>query len=308
VQLVNPGMMTAKSEVSRSTNVAETYKARDVESALDIYFYRPLGYACARFFAQLHFSPSAVSLLGAAFGVLAGHLYFYRDLRLNLLGMVLHLGTNILDNADGQLARLTNRGSLSGAITDGFADYVVFLSIYVHLALRYVVEGGTPAVWLLALAAALSHAWQSMMIDHYRHAYLQFVTGSKSADENSSAAVRIAYERIGWNKFFRKLGLWNYLQYTRRQETFAPELLQLRQENQGALREQYRARFQPMIKWCNGLATNPRMLILFGLLLLGRPVWYFVVEVTALNLLLIYVIRRHNDGFRLLLRAESRPK
>ncbi len=35
------------------SRIAATYKAREVEGALDVYFYRPLGFRLAEFFAQL---------------------------------------------------------------------------------------------------------------------------------------------------------------------------------------------------------------------------------------------------------------
>jgi phosphatidylglycerophosphate synthase len=290
---------------SASPDVESTYKARDVEGVLDIYFYRPIGFQLARLFALLRFTPSMVSLLGAATGAVAGHLYFYRDLRLNLSGIALHIFTNALDNADGQLARLTNRGSLHGAIVDGFADYIVFLSIYVHLSLRYIASGGSAAIWLLALAAALSHAAQSMMIDFYRNAYLQFVAGKRSADANSSETVGAQYAATGWRTPLRKLGLRNYLNYTRQQEALAPSLLRLRlaapRADQQWLAREFREDCRPLVKWCNSLATNPRMLLLFVFLLVGQPVWYFVVEVSACNVLLVYVMWRHDTVFKSLL-------
>ncbi len=296
---------------SAATNVESTYKARDVEGVLDIYFYRPIGFQLARFFAMLGWTPSTVSLLGAASGVLAGHLYFYRDLRLNLLGMALHILTNALDNADGQLARLTNRGSLHGAIVDGFADYVVFLSIYIHLSLRYVAGGGTAAIWLLALVAALSHAAQSMMIDFYRNAYLQFVAGKRSADANSSETVGAEYAATSWRTPLRKLGLRNYLNYTRQQETLGRSLVKLRlaapRADQQWLGREFREDCLPLVKWCNGLATNPRMLLLFSLLFLGQPIWYFVVEVSVFNVLLVYVMWRHDAVFKSLLARIPTP-
>ena len=298
-------MTVPEGQAAAQAGVEATYKTRDVEGLLDICFYRPIGYQLARFFAALGWTPSMVSLLGAAFGVFAGHLYFYRDLRLNLCGMALHVLTNALDNADGQLARLTNRGSLNGAIMDGFADYLVFASVYVHLSLRYIAEGGSPAIWLLTVAAGVSHALQSMTIDHFRNAYLQFVAGKRSADSNSSEAVRAAYEAASWRPFWKKLGLRNYLNYARQQEALAPSLLKLRLAAAGSapapFADEYRARCAPLVKWCNCLATNPRMLILFALLLLGQPTWYFVVELTALNLLLLFVLRRHDAIFRSLL-------
>ena len=294
-------MTAAKDERAVPAGVEATYKARDVEGLLDIYFYRPIGYQLARCFAALNWTPSMVSLLGATVGMFAGHLYFYRDLRLSACGMALHILTNALDNADGQLARLTNRGSLNGAIVDGFADYLVFVSIYLHLSLRYVAEGGSSAIWVLTIAAGLSHAMQSMMIDHYRNAYLQFVAGKKTADANSSETVRAAYETVSWREFWKKIGLRNYLSYARQQEALAPSLLQLRlaaaEKAPGWFANEYRARCLPLVKWCNSLATNPRMLVLFVLLMIGEPVWYLVLELTAFNLLLLVILRRHNAVF-----------
>jgi phosphatidylglycerophosphate synthase len=299
--------MSAAGEQGRSlAGVEASYKARDVEGVLDIYFYRPLGYQLARFFALLRFTPSHISLLGAAIGIFAGHLYFYRDLRLNLIGIGLHVFTNALDNADGQLARLTNRGSIHGAIMDGVADYLVFLSVYLHLTLRFIAEGGTQWVWLLTIAAGASHAMQSMTIDFFRNAYLQFVAGKKSADANASATIRAVYEATSWRQWWKKLGLRNYLNYTRQQEMLAPSLLQLRLATAGNVPEwlatEFRARCLPLVKYCNSLATNPRMLVLFAVLLLGQPVWYFVIEVTAMNLLFLFVLTRHESIFRSFLR------
>ena len=297
--------MSAGLAVPKSATVESTYKARDVEGVLDIWFYRPVGYVLALGFARLRFTPSMVSLLGALSGIIAGHLYFYRDLTVNLVGITLHVFTNVLDNADGQLARLTNRGSLHGAIVDGFADYVVFLSVYVHLALRYMAEGGSAAIWLLTLGAALSHAMQSMMIDYYRNGYLQFVLGKRSADANSSATVEAAFESVTWDQLWKKIALRSYLNYTRQQEMLAPDLLKLRlATTAGApawFADEFRRRCLPLVKWCNGLATNARMLLLFGALLLGQPIWYLIVEVTVLNLLLLWLMLRHNRIFSSLL-------
>jgi phosphatidylglycerophosphate synthase len=297
--------MNAPSAPAPGASVESTYKARDLEGFLDIYFYRPIGYVLAVFFAKLRFTPSMVSLLGAAIGIVAGHLYYYRDLRVNIAGMALHMLTNALDNADGQLARLTNRGSLQGAITDGFADYVVFLSVYIHLCLRHMAEGGSAAVWLLALGAGASHAIQSMMIDFYRYGYLQFVMGKQSLDANASETVRKEYEAASWRQFFKKLGLRNYLNYTRQQEALSPDLVRLRLGTRAGIPDWlplgYRAACRPLVKWCNLLATNARMLLLFALLFLAQPVWYFAVELTILNAILAFVLLRHNAIFGSLL-------
>src|SRR5438309_3908607 len=91
--------------IEPSTTPEATYKVREAEGILDLYFYRKIGFRLAQFFARLKMSPLAVTLLGGLFGICAGHLYYYRDLRTNIVGMFLHVLANALDNADGQLAR-----------------------------------------------------------------------------------------------------------------------------------------------------------------------------------------------------------
>src|SRR5438477_4172541 len=161
--------------IEPTTTPEATYKAREVEGILDLYFYRKIGFWLAQFFARLNVTPAGVSLLGAVGGLFAGHLNFYRNIGANIVGMALHVFANDLDNADGQLARLTGRGSREGRVIDSLADHLVFVSIYVHLTLRYLVEGASPAICFLALGAGISHALQGAAADYYRTSYLYFV-------------------------------------------------------------------------------------------------------------------------------------
>src|SRR6476660_5464771 len=221
-------MMSQQVETPHS-RIAATYKAREVEGALDVYFYRPLGFRLAEFFAQLKVTPAGVSLLGGLCGVVAGHLYFYRNLGINIAGMVLHVCANTLDNADGQLARLTRRESRKGRIIDSVADHLVFASVYIHLTLRGAFAGASPAIWLLALGAAISRALQGAGADYYRTAFLYFAGGARNGIA-SSAVVRSDYRELScgqraWDKLLLAL----YLNFTMQQEILAPRLKKLRE-------------------------------------------------------------------------------
>lgn len=297
--------MTARSE-TRAPALEATYKARAVESFLDVYFYRKVGYQLALFFARLRMTPAQVTLAGGALGIAAGHFYYYRDLRLNLLGMGLHVLSNAFDNADGQLARLTNQGSRTGRALDGLVDNLVFVSVYAHLCLRYTAGGGSQFVWLLALAAGASHSLQSAAADYYRNAWLHFAEGKKGAELDSSSGLASEYDRLSWReeptkKFLSRL----YLNYTRQQEWLAPCLHELRRTavppNDERIAQAYRETSRPFLPWLNLLATNPRMILLFALLFAGQPVWYFVLELTLFNLLLVILLREENAVCRRLL-------
>ena len=88
------------------------------------------------------------------------------------------------------------------------------------------------------------------------------------------------------------------MNYTRQQEWLIPCLDKLKRlaapPNDLAIADAYRNASRPLIKWTNLLATNPRMILLFALLFLGQPVWYFVVELTLFNLVLAFVLQKEN--------------
>src|SRR5438552_5399646 len=292
--------MLRQTDAPRS-GVEATYKAREVEGVFDLYFYRPIGFWLAQFFARVQLTPAGVSLLGGIFVVVAGHLYYYRNLSINVAGMVLHVCANTLDNADGQLARLTHRESRQGRIIDSIADHLVFVSVYLHLTLRYLFEGSSPVICLLALAAGVSHALQGAAADYYRNTYLYFAKAGARTGVDSSSELRSDYRKLTWRQApWQKLLLALYLNFTRQQEMLAPRLKMLRDVvgqlfHSGIpdwLSTRYRNLARPMLKWWRLLMTNIRMLVLFALLFISQPVYYFWFELIPLNLLFIYLLFR----------------
>ena len=283
-----------------AAKIESTLKAREVEGALDLYYYRPIWFRLAEFFAHCKISPAAVSLLAGLFGVVAGHLYFYSSLGINIAGMILHVCANALDNADGQLARLTRQESRNGRIIDSVADHLGFASVYIHLTLRCALAGASPAIWVIALGAAISHALQGAAADYYRSAYLYFAGGTR-AQIDCSFALRSDYQSLtwrqqAWDKFLLAL----YLNFTVQQEMLAPNLKKLRDVFNTAvhgqvpawLQNRYRDAAGGMLKWWRLLMTNTRMLVLFVVLFIGQPVYYFWFELIPLNVLFVYLMLR----------------
>jgi phosphatidylglycerophosphate synthase len=292
--------MLLRTETAPS-RVEATYKRREVEGVFDLYFYRPIGFRLAQLFAQLKMTPATVSLLAGVFGIAAGHLYYYRDLGVNIVGMVLHVCSNTLDNTDGQLARLTHRESREGRIIDSIADHLTFVSVYVHLTLRCLTHGSSPGIFFLALAAGISHALQGAAADYYRSTYLYFVTAGARTGVDSSSLLRSDYRKLTWRQApWQKLLLALYLNFTRQQEMLAPQLKTLRDvvgqlfhsEIPEWLQIRYRNLAHPILKWWRLLMTNIRMLVLFALLFVSQPVYYFWFELIPLNLLFVYLLFR----------------
>jgi hypothetical protein len=90
------------------------------------------------------------------------------------------------------------------------------------------------------------------------------------------------------------------LNFIRQQEALAPHLKKLRDVAadlfQGQIPAWLRARYRnlagPMLKWWGLLMTNTRMLVLFAVLLIGRPMYFFWSELIPFNLLFVYLIFR----------------
>ena len=97
-------------------------KSMDTEEHIDLWFYRPLGFAWAKLFARLGVTPNVVTILSIILGVAGGVLLYFGAsplLWLNYVGIFLIIWANTYDSADGQLARLTKQYSRLGRILDG---------------------------------------------------------------------------------------------------------------------------------------------------------------------------------------------
>jgi hypothetical protein len=63
-----------------------------------------------------------------------------------------------------------------------------------------------------------------------------------------------------------------------------------------------------MLKWWGLLMTNIRMLVLFFLLFISQPVYYFWFELIPLNCLFIYLLFRQDSMAKSLLKVVERAE
>lgn len=294
--------------------IRSTYKAPEVEEALDIFFYRPFGYILAKISGAFGLTPDAVTILSMITGIIAGHLFFYQSMALNIAGILLLIFCEALDSADGQLARITGIKSKHGRILDGLAGNITFLSIYLHIYARLLYAGASPSIILLIIFAGVSHSFQSAMADYYRNGYLYFAVVPQKGELDRSSSIEERYLMLSWlknpaDKFFMRI----YLNYTREQELLSPNFQKLLNAAKAAYRDnipeffrnEYSKLNRPLIKYYNILTTNTRMIFLFIVLLMGVPFLYFLFELFVLNLLLAYVIIKQENNNRSLLNLLS---
>ncbi len=282
--------------------VALTYKSMDTEEWLDIYFNRPLGYIWALFFKKLHIHPNVVTIISILLGAFAGFLFYFQDWRYNLGGIVLLIWANHYDSADGQLARMTGQKTLWGRILDGFAGDVWFFSIYFFICLRLTPEWG---IWIWIVAAFsgfICHSKQCALADYYRNIHLFFLKGTEGSELDSSKQQRHAFAILPWRGYFwNKIFLFFYGNYTHSQEQMTPCFqcfFSTLQSKFGkvlpqSLRDDFRKGSLPLMKYANFLTFNARAIVLYVTILLGIPWFYFVFELTVMNIVCLYMRTCH---------------
>lgn len=283
-------------------------KSLDTEENIDLAFYRPIGYAWACLARRLGVTPNAITIASVFLGVGAGIAFYYNNLWINVLGMFLLVWANSFDSADGQLARMTQQYSRLGRILDGMTGDIWFFTIYLCICLRENVTSeffmAHPwAIWILAAVTGMFHVKQAAMADYYRQFHLYFLRGEEGSELDSVTALRAKYKELSWKKQpFAKTVLLFYLNYTKNQEKFTPAMQQLRRalakaypdgRIPQAFRDEFRKGSLPLMKYTNILSFNWRCIVLFCSMFARMPWLYFVFELVVLNVILIYMMHRH---------------
>ncbi|MDR1783019.1 MAG: CDP-alcohol phosphatidyltransferase family protein [Dysgonamonadaceae bacterium] len=287
-------------------------KSTETEEFIDIWFYRPIGYRWALAAKKLHITPNQITVLSIIIGVAAAYCFCFNDLWKNIAGVLLLVWANTYDSADGQLARMTNQKSEMGRILDGAGGFIWFIAIYIAIILRSWLEWS----WLgfvVALVSGYCHGTQTAIADYYRNAWLFYKKGKAGSESDNSADLKKRYRLISFHKRpIIKIFETFYIIYTVSQERLTPNFQKLKAD----LRDKYESDIpksfadafctltKPLLVYTNLLTFNFRSLVLFACILTNHPIYYFFFELTVMNLMLIYLIFRHERSCRALLQIQ----
>lgn len=270
------------------------HKGAAVEEWLDLRFFRPLGIRIARALAPTGTSADQVTASSLAVGLVAGHLFAYPGRRAAVLGFVLFIVSDLLDSADGQLARLRGTSSRLGRTLDGINDSVRFINLYSHLIYRLIRAGSWwPGAVVLVACAGLAHTYQSSAVDFVRNAYLRLGIGSSGElDLPEDLPAHVGGSAL--ERFAGRV----YRDYVLRQSQFFPQSMRLVRLLRGsgsteAFRAEYRSRQGSLLPLCGWLGQNIRFLLLGAAALLGQVPAFLWVEAVPLSLLLVVLIVLH---------------
>ena len=302
--------MADNSNNTKKPGFKDSLKSMDTEETFDLIFYRPIGYAWALLAKKLGVTPNAITIASIFLGVGAGVAFYYDNFWINVLGVFLLVWADSFDSADGQLARMTKQYSRIGRILDGLSGDFWFAAIYVAICLRENVTSEFFSshhwvIWVMAVVTGFCHGIQAAMADYYRQFHLYFLKGEEGSELDTASVLWERFHQLSWSKnFWQKLTLAFYTNYTVGQEKRTPWMQRLRRllkEKYGSkipqsFRDQFRAKSLPLMKYTNILSFNTRTFALFAAILIFQMPWlYFAFELTVLNIVLIYMVVRHES-------------
>ena len=304
--------------MSKFSDIKQQYKSSlksmDTEETLDLMFYRPIGYMWAVLCAKVGITPNAITIASIFLGVAGGILFYFgepQDLWLNYVGMFLLVWANSFDSADGQLARMTKQYSRLGRILDGLSGDFWFVAIYFAICFRvnetseFFMQRWSGWIWILAILAGGCHAKQAAMADYYRQFHLYFLKGKEGSELDSVDQLDKDFAAVPWKgHFWKKVTMMFYRNYTANQEVITPSMQTLRRTLKklfgddivpDQFRNDFRLKSKPLMKYTNMLSFNTRVIALFISLLVRMTRLYFAFELTVPNLMLVYMILRHES-------------
>jgi hypothetical protein len=283
-------------------------RPRELQDSMNRHLFHPLAARLARLLLPTGLSPNAVSIFGLL--LLWGATYCYLAVHWPegaLIGFALHLFWHVTDGADGDLARLRGCASPTGELVDGVCDYAGHTIMYIAFA--FVLDdwiGGW--AWMLAILAGASHIAQTNHAETQKRAYLWWAYGVpwlKNARERGDEV----FTEQGWVSANFS---WMARDYLKLAGLMAPGNAAIDAAVAAAAGDPARTRrirrlvrrgWRRALLLEKALGANPKTLLIGGSMLLGSPVWFFLVEIVPLNLLLVWSVIHHNRRTRRLAAA-----
>lgn len=203
--------------MSLLTEYRTSLKAIEVEELLDLIFFRPLAFVFVLAVYRTPLTPNAVTVLATIVGVAASVWMGIGTGNALLMAAFLLILYDVLDCSDGMLARLQHSGSRIGRILDGAADYIVTVAFYTGIGVGFASRSPAPGLaWLLTVAAGLSNALHSGLVDFYRNRFLDYLLNRVSVLGDDLEEFRRDYQNLRKEpgRVGEKFLLWFYLKYS----------------------------------------------------------------------------------------------
>ncbi|HWA61477.1 MAG TPA: CDP-alcohol phosphatidyltransferase family protein [Caulobacteraceae bacterium] len=260
----------------------------EIEEATNLYLIHPMSRRVVDVLQHTPVTPNQVSVASMLFAAAGAFCYARLAWPASaVVGLLLLIVWHVLDGADGDLARRTGRASPIGELVDGVCDHVSQGLVYIALAWMAQASLGVGTAWGLAVAAAASHFIQANAYETGRKTYRRWVYGAAWMRQTQDAGGNIFQALLG--------GLYVGISHLVAPGEAALEAamgprLAAGGERAAEARAIYRDRHAGLVKASSWLSSNNRTIAAFLAVLASQPSWFFLYELSVLNVALVAVL------------------
>lgn len=235
------------------------------EEFFDLVLFRPVAFLFVKGVARTSVTPNQITFLSVVVFIVAAWM-----IAVATPGMVLWAGAliavgNVLDCADGQLARVKRNGTQYGRILDGIGDYISAIAFFIAIGYWGLSHSIEPLIWWpMTVATMVSYGWQSALVDFHRNEFIGRMNGTSDVVEAELRETRnelLKVRNVG-GRLLAEFVLSMYLFYSAIQTRIQPrDLVEVEAH------DYIRANSRIIRFWClNGSATSRFLLVVACLL------------------------------------------
>ena len=263
----------------------KSLKMLEVEEVLDLIIYRPLAFIFVKLIVGTNLTPNQITTTALIFGIIASLLFYFNTPTAFLIAGILFIIYDVLDCADGQLARIKKNGTPLGRVLYGLADYIVTTLAYLFIGIGFASNSEDPLLfWGLTIAAGISNAIHSSILDFYRNRFLDYALDRESILGDSLKEFKDMQDELKGTKgnYYEKSILWVYLKYSQVQLLFSSSSLETEKKKYDA-KDFYKKHKTIMHLWTY-LGPTSELTFLIVTAMLNRLDIYLLGIVTIGNL------------------------
>jgi phosphatidylglycerophosphate synthase len=156
------------------------------DELINTHVLRPIAGLLVRALYRTQVTPNQVTVAATVSGFAAAALYLQGTPVLTAVAGLCLTGKDLLDSADGQLARAKGMFSRAGRFLDSIGDFLVNLAVFAAIAGAISRSGSGAEIWIVCLCAFLGvslrvsyHVFYQTSFLHLRNAY----TGNRTSEE-----------------------------------------------------------------------------------------------------------------------------
>ena len=257
------------------------------DETLTLYILRPIAFVFVKLLYPTSITPNQVSLMTIIVGTISGYFFSRGTVTSFVIGGSLYFLCMVSDCVDGMIARLKNSGTAVGRIIDGFADYIVAISVYVGMGIGF--EKGLINLdflpinhwWIMAIAA-VSHIFHSMLVDYYRAEFMAHGLGKATStwEEKKKFTAELNKIKHLQGKLLEKVLIAFYLGYSRLQVFHLDE----KEEYD---RKTYYHSNKLLIRLWFWIGPTASAFIIMISAILFRPIIFFIYTIGLANIYMI---------------------